>query len=316
MGRPSTVKPARTGASRRDFFKHSGSAAVARAAVPSLGWSGGAADAASNPVFQHGVASGDPLSDRVILWTRASSVSSRSATVVNYVVATDPALSVVVASSSTKTNVLRDFTVKGDVPGLRPNTTYYYRFAADGAQSPVGRTKTLPDGAAPKLRMAVVSCSNFACGYFNVYQRIAERADLDLVVHLGDYLYEYGTGQYGTARACEQANEIVSSADYRARHAQYKRHENSQAMHRQHPMVAIWDDHETTNNAWVGGAENHQPATEGDWVARVAAALQANYEWMPVRVVDPTAPRRNDRSYAFGNLVDLIMLEERVGARS
>lgn len=316
MGRPSTVKPARTGASRRDFFKHSGSAAVALAAVPSLGWSGGAADAASNPVFQHGVASGDPLSDRVILWTRASSVSSRSATVVNYVVATDPALSVVVASSSTKTNVLRDFTVKVDVPGLRPNTTYYYRFAADGAQSPVGRTKTLPDGAAPQLRMAVVSCSNFAYGYFNVYQRIAERADLDLVVHLGDYLYEYGTGQYGTARACGQANEIVSSADYRARHAQYKRHENSQAMHRQHPMVAIWDDHETTNNAWVGGAENHQPATEGDWVARVAAALQANCEWMPVRVVDPTAPRRNDRSYAFGNLVDLIMLEERVGARS
>jgi alkaline phosphatase D len=137
-----------------------------------------------------------------------------------------------------------------------------------------------------------------------------------MVVHLGDYLYEYGTGQYGTARACEPANEIVSLADYRARHAQYKRDENSQAMHRQHPLVAIWDDHETANNSWVDGAENHTPATEGAWAARVAAALQAYYEWMPVRVVDPAMPRRNQRSYAFGNLVDLIMLEERLGGRS
>jgi alkaline phosphatase D len=316
MGRPNTVKPARTGTSRRDFFKRSGSAAAALAAVPALGWSDTASAARPNAVFQHGVASGDPLSDRVILWTRTSPVSSRSTSVVRYVVATDPGLSRVVATGSTKTNVLRDFTVKVDVTGLSPNTTYYYRFAAEGEESPVGRTRTLPVGAAPKLRMAVVSCSNFAYGYFNVYQRIAERADLDLVVHLGDYLYEYGTGQYGTARTCEPANEIVSLADYRARHAQYKRDENSQAMHRQHPLVAIWDDHETANNAWVGGAENHQPATEGEWAARVAAALQAYYEWMPVRVVDPTQPRRNNRSYAFGNLVDLIMLEERVGARS
>ena len=316
MGRPSNVKPARTGASRRDFFKRSGSAAVAIAAVPMLGFGGDAGAAAANAVFQHGVASGDPLADRVVLWTRASPIGTRSATVVDFVVATDPALSVVVAKGSTKTNVLRDFTVKVDVAGLQPNTTYYYRFTADGAQSPTGRTKTLPVGAARQLRMAVVSCSNFASGYFNVYQRIAERADLDMVVHLGDYIYEYATGQYGTARPCEPANEIVTLADYRARHAQYKRDENSQAMHRQHPLVAIWDDHETANNAWVDGAENHTPETEGAWAARVAAALQAYYEWMPVRVVDPAMPRRNQRSYAFGNLVDLIMLEERLGGRS
>ena len=281
-----------------------------------LGFGGDAGAAAANAVFQHGVASGDPLADRVVLWTRASPIGTRSATVVDYVVATDPALSVVVAKGSTKTNVLRDFTVKVDVAGLQPNTTYYYRFTADGAQSPTGRTKTLPVGAARQLRMAVVSCSNFACGYFNVYQRIAERADLDMVVHLGDYICEYATGQYGTARPCEPANEIVTLADYRARHAQYKRDESSQAMHRQHPLIAIWDDHETANNSWVDGAENHTPETEGAWAARVAAALQAYYEWMPVRVVDPAMPRRNQRRYAFGNLVDLIMLEERLGGRS
>ena len=281
-----------------------------------LGFGGDAGAAAANAVFQHGVASGDPLADRVVLWTRASPIGTRSATVVDYVVATDPALSVVVAKGSTKTNVLRDFTVKVDVAGLQPNTTYYYRFTADGAQSPTGRTKTLPVGTARQLRMAVVSCSNFAYGYFNVYQRIAERADLDMVVHLGDYICEYATGQYGTARPCEPANEIVTLADYRARHAQYKRDESSQAMHRQYPLIAIWDDHETANNSWVDGAENHMPETEGAWAARVAAALQAYHEWMPVRVVDPAMPRRNQRRYAFGNLVDLIMLEERLGGRS
>lgn len=317
MGRPLHVKPARVGSNRRDFFKRSGATAAAFAATPLLPWVAGTAGAATvNPVFQHGVASGDPLADRVILWTRASPASSRTSTVVDYVVATDPALKSVVATGSTKTNVLRDFTVKVDVTGLKPGTTYYYCFSADGVLSAVGRTKTLPVGTAPSLRMAVVSCSNFAAGYFNAYRRIAQRADLDMVVHLGDYIYEYGSNQYGSVRPCEPPTEIISLADYRARHAQHKRDADSQEMHRQHPMIAIWDDHETANNSWVDGAENHQPATEGPWPARVAAALQAYYEWMPVRVVDPAAPRRNERSYAFGNLVDLIMLEERLGARS
>jgi alkaline phosphatase D len=135
-------------------------------------------------------------------------------------------------------------------------------------------------------------------------------------MHLGDYLYEYGAGQYGNVRTPEPATEMITLADYRMRHAQYKRDVDSQAMHRQHPMVAIWDDHETANNSWKDGAENHQPATEGTWTARVAAALQAYYEWMPVRRVDAANPRRNNRSYAYGDLAELIMLEERLGARS
>ena len=242
--------------------------------------------------------------------------SASPAITVDYVVATDPALLSVVSRGRTKTNALRDNTVKVDAAGLRPDTTYYYRFTAEGAASPIGRTKTLPVAGATSLRAAVVSCSNFAAGYFNVYRQIARRADLDLVVHLGDYIYEYGSGQYGSVRPCEPANEIVTLADYQLRHAQYKRDADAQEMHRQHAFVAIWDDHETANNAWRDGAENHQPGAEGDWARRVAVALQAYYEWMPVRVVDPARPRDNSRRFQYGGLVDLLMLEERLSARA
>ncbi len=339
MGRPSHVKPARTGTSRREFFKRSaGGAALVVAAspmVPMGSLSAAPADRAGANTFQHGVASGDPLHDRVILWTRvtphAYTALAASAHIedredeeacrdgkvlVRFTVALDPQFNRPVSHGTFKTGPERDHTVKIDVTGLRPDTTYYYRFRALGTTSAIGRTKTLPKGQVERLRMAVVSCSNFAAGYFNAYRQIAARADLDMVVHLGDYIYEYGAGQYGNVRPCEPANEILTLADYRMRHAQYKRDADSQAMHRQHPLVAIWDDHETANNAWKDGAENHQAANEGAWPERVKAALQAYYEWMPVRVVDPANLRRNNRSFAFGNLVDLIMLEERLGARS
>ncbi|OYV01201.1 MAG: hypothetical protein CFE45_05885 [Burkholderiales bacterium PBB5] len=311
MGRPNQVKPARTGANRREFFKRSGATAAAMAASSTM-----LGAQAANPVFQHGVASGDPLGDRVILWTRVTVVSAKPLVPVTYVVATDAGLRNVVLRGATTTSAARDFTVKVDAAGLSPNTTYYYQFTAGGSTSPVGRTKTLPVGPTSSLRFAVVSCSNHAYGYFNAYGRIALRADLDLVMHLGDYIYEYGAGQYGTARTPEPTNEIVSLSDYRARHGQYKRDVDSQAMHRQHPLVAIWDDHETANNSFKTGAENHTPATEGDWATRVAAALQAYYEWMPVRQPDASNPRDNHRGFAYGDLADLLMLEERVNARS
>ena len=313
MGRPRQVPPARTGTSRRDFFKRSGSTAVAlAAAVPGLA----PAAVAANPVFAHGVASGDPLSDRVILWTRISPARLDRAARGSWVIARDTALLDVVQQGSFVTRAEQDFTVKIDAEGLQPGSTYYYQFSHAGVVSPLGRTRTLPVGHVERLRCAVVSCSNVAAGYFNAYRRLAERADLDLVVHLGDYLYEYGSGQYGSVRACEPAHEILSLADYRQRHAQYKRDADAQAMHRQHPMVAIWDDHETANNAWQGGAENHTEGSEGTWTARVAAALQAYYEWMPVRQPSRRQPTRDQRSFAFGDLMDLVMLEERLGARS
>ncbi len=318
MGRPARIKAQPTGTSRRGFFKASGGAAAALAATPMLGLAQKVREAGVvvPARFQHGVASGDPLADRVILWTRVTPPSPVSVVNVSYVVATDPALTQVVVRGVAKTNPSRDYTVKVDPAGLQPGTTHYYRFTVDGENSPVGRTKTLPVGATQSLRFAVVSCSNHAYGYFNAYRRIAARADLDFVMHLGDYLYEYGPNDYGTARTPEPPNEMVTLSDYRTRHAQYKRDADSQAMHRQNPLIAIWDDHETTNDAWRDGAQNHTEGAEGTWPGRVAVALQAYYEWMPIRPVDTTNLRKNNRFFAYGDLADLVMLEERLTSRS
>ena len=317
MGRPTLLKARRIGANRRDFFKRSSSAAVALASVPLLPLPSALANSvATGAVFQHGVASGDPLADRVILWTRVTPPVTRSSVLVDYVLALDPAFTQTVARGRTKTSPDRDYTVKVDALRLSANTTYYYRFSAEGSTSPIGRTRTLPVGTTTRLRMAVVSCSNHAAGFFNAYRRIAERADLDLVVHLGDYLYEYGPNTFGSLRTPEPPNEMVTLSDYRTRHAQYKRDVDAQEVHRQHPMICIWDDHEITNDSWIDGAENHNPVTEGDWTQRVSTGLRAYYEWMPVRIPDATTPRRNQRAFQIGDLVDLVMLEERLSARS
>lgn len=315
MGRPTHVKPTQPHGNRRDFFRRSGTGAMLLAAGPLA-----LATEESGQVFQHGVASGDPLTDRVILWTRVTPPAGDEVVTVGYVVAADPALTQVVQTGTTNTGVKRDFTVKLDITGLKPGRTYYYRFGALGAVSAVGRTRTLPVGDVSRLRVGVVSCSNHAYGYFNAYGRLAQRADLDLVVHLGDYIYEYGPGQYGNVRTPEPAAEMVTLADYRARHAQYKRDPDSQAMHRQHPLVAIWDDHEITNDTWRRGAQNHSPDTEGAYARRVADGLAAYYEWMPIRPRDPADlpgnRRSNQRNFRFGNLAELVMLEERLSARS
>ena len=306
-----------TGTTRRSFFRRSGAAAAALAGAPALALAARGSKAIEGSVpFQHGVASGDPLADRVILWTRITLPSVNGTLKLTYTVATDPALTNVVRRGAALTDADRDHTVKVDVTGLSAGTTYYYRFAFDNQVSPIGRTRTAPAGPLARLRLAVVSCSNHAFGLFNAYRRIAERADLDAVVHLGDYLYEYGPNTYGSLRTPEPPNEMVTLSDYRLRHAQYKRDTDLQAVHRQHPMVCIWDDHEITNDAWRDGAENHQPATEGDWATRVAVGLRAYYEWMPVRMPDAQQPRRNQRAFGFGNLVDLVMLEERLSERS
>ena len=313
MGRPTKLAPQDTprAPNRRDFFRRSGGAALAAASAPMLFGSGASA---AGPVFQHGVASGDPLSDRVILWTRVTPPEGSSAVTVDYQVALDPAFTQPVASGRVRTSAQRDWTVKVDVAGLAAGRTCYYRFGALGSVSPIGRSRTLPTGSTARLRIAVVSCSNHAAGYFNAYRRIAERADLDLVLHLGDYLYEYGSNQFGEVRPAEPATEILTLTDYRTRHAQYKRDADSQELHRQHPLMPIWDDHEVANDAWLRGAQNHDPATEGAWPGRRSRALQAYYEWMPVREpADRTRPQRNVR---LGDLAEIVMLEERLSARS
>jgi alkaline phosphatase D len=325
MGRPSFIKPRPAGTSRRGFFTRSGSAALALAGAPALAlardFDEDDDDQENRPgrgrvAFEHGVASGDPLTRRVILWTRVTPQRRPRHVIVKYEVALDARMRHVVERGITATGPDRDYTVKVDADGLRPGTTYYYRFSARGVDSPVGRTRTAPLGHTTRLRLAVASCSNHAAGYFNAYRRIAERADLDAVLHLGDYLYEYGPAEYGSLRTPEPPNEMVTLSDYRLRHAQYKRDADSQALHRQHPLIAIWDDHEITNDAWKDGAQNHTEGAEGSWPERVNMGLKAYYEWMPVRVPDRRQPRQNQRAFRFGNLLDLSLLEERLSARS
>lgn len=273
--------------------------------------------------FLHGVASGEPATTSFLLWTRVTpGQGSGGFVTVRYEVAEDEDFTDIAARGSIETSPARDWTVKATPGNLLPGRSYYYRFMAGDAVSPTGRCKTLPAGSVDKARFAVVSCSNYAFGYFNVYDAIAQRDDIDAVIHLGDYIYEYSTEGYGGAvskqlgREHVPDKEIVSLDDYRARHAQYKSDAGSRAMHAAHPMIPVWDDHETTNNSWEGGAENHD-LSEGDWDERRSAALRAYYEWMPVRdPVGGAAPEALLRDFQWGDLVTLATLETRLMARS
>ncbi|MEV5241690.1 alkaline phosphatase D family protein [Streptomyces cinnamoneus] len=275
----------------------------------------------SGTAFLHGVASGDPLPDGVLLWTRVTPTADAEpgsgrgpAVEVAWEVAEDAGFTRVVARGTVTASAATDHTVKADVRGLRPATGYFFRFTADGTHSPTARTRTAPaHGAATEgVRFGVVSCANWESGHFSAYRHLADRRDLDAVLHLGDYIYEYGTGQYPAAkyvvRPHAPAHEIVTLADYRTRHGRYRTDPALQALHHAHPVVAIWDDHEFANDAWTGGAENHTPGAEGDWAVRMAAAKQAYFEWMPVR---PSTEGTTYRRLRFGKLADLHLLDLR-----
>lgn len=272
----------------------------------------------SPPLFNHGVASGDPLSDRVILWTRVSPQGSPTSVTVRWSVATDPEMRTVVATGTAYAQSAFDYTVKVDATGLAANSTYYYQFVAEGWASPVGRTKTLPDGPVEQARFALVSCSNYPYGYFNAYGAISRRNDIDAVIHLGDYYYEYGEDEYGDGTPIDRMptplTEVRSLAEYRTRHALYKTDLQLQELHRQHPIICIWDDHEFADDAWRGGAGNHT-AVDGDWSTRLAAALQAYWEWMPVRQPDASDGSRIYRQFQYGDLLDLVLLDTRLFGR-
>ena len=260
--------------------------------------------------FRNGVASGDPLADGVVLWTRAVPVSATDTMArVRYELAADPAFVELVGSGLVQTDAMRDWTIKIDLSGLQPDRAYYYRFRSASEMSPTGRTRTAPLGATPRLRLAFVTCSNYVAGYFHAYRRIAERRDLHAVVHLGDYIYENGAD--GPVRAHQPPRELLTLADYRERYAQYRADEDLQELHRQHPMIWVWDDHEIANNAWRAGAEAHDPAQEGDYATRRAAAMQAAFEWMPIRLPDTGDPARIWRGFTFGDLADLAMIDTR-----
>ncbi|MET7285021.1 alkaline phosphatase D family protein [Streptomyces sp. NPDC005573] len=277
--------------------------------------------AADAPAFLHGVASGDPLPDGVLLWTRVTPTPDATPgsgtgpdTEVTWTVARDRALTNVVAQGSTTATAAADHTVKADIRGLQPATDYYFRFSAGTAVSPVARTRTAPaaDAAVPGLRFGVVSCANWEAGWFSAYRHLAARGDLDAWLHLGDYIYEYKSGEYAArgkvVRPHAPAHEILTLADYRIRHATHKTDPDLQALHLKAPVVAIWDDHEFADNAWSGGAVNHTEGAEGTWTARQAAAKQAYFEWMPVR---PAIAGTTYRRLRFGKLADLSLLDLR-----
>ncbi|TDG15205.1 alkaline phosphatase [Seongchinamella unica] len=292
----------------------------ATAALPLVGCAGFARQSGNSSAFAHGVASGDPDERSVVLWTRIS--TERRTATGKWIVTEDAEHRRVVKRGAFSTDRSRDMTVKLVVDGLEPGKTYYYSFKYKGQNSPVGRTRTLPTGSPGKLGIALASCSNYPFGYFNAYETIALDPGVDFVVHLGDYIYEYGPDGYGgqsgvaLGREHRPRRETVTLKDYRQRHAQYKADPQSQMMHAAHPLIAIWDDHESTDNPWREGANNHQQETEGDWVSRRERSLQAYFEWMPLR--EPAAGMDRAqywRHYQFGDLASLVTLETRHTAR-
>ncbi|MFP3978953.1 alkaline phosphatase D family protein [Marinobacter sp. KMM 10035] len=273
--------------------------------------------------FIHGVASGDPLAYQVILWTRITAEGLDEIPVIAEVSET-PDFSALVYEGIGYARSSSDYTVKIDAHLPRAGTTYYYRFESLGQLSTVGRTRTTPAPSEQMdhLRLAVVSCSNYPYGYFNAYRRVAYRPDLDAVIHLGDYIYEYAQGEYSDKNLTEERpidppHEIVSLEDYRRRYACYRTDGDLQECHRQHPFICVWDDHEITNDSWQGGAENHNPEKgEGDYLERKRAAVKAYFEWMPIRRVDPDNEIRIYRHFEFGQLLSLMMLDTRLIGRS
>ena len=275
--------------------------------------------------FLHGVASGDPLQDRIILWTRVTPKEGFKGTIpVAWEIASDADFRHKVNSGVFNTNATRDFTVKIDASGLKPHTDYYYRFKVGNKFSPIGRTHTLPKGNVEDLVLVAASCALYSNGFFNAYKEISKMERVDLVLHLGDYIYEYGAGpnDYGMAvgskigRAPKPAHETISLEDYRERYACYRLDEDLQAAHARVPWICVWDDHETANDDWADGAENHQ-ANEGDWKARAKASVLAYYEWIPIREPEKGKdPKEINRAFEIGNLATIIMMENRLVGRS
>ncbi|MGB3455744.1 MAG: alkaline phosphatase D family protein [Litorimonas sp.] len=278
------------------------------------------ADQTAEGSFEHGVASGDPAATSVVLWTRVTPDDAGPVTVI-WEIDTDPAFPAPM-SGTVEARAVRDHTVKVVLEGLAPGMDYHFRFRAGASVSPVGRTRTLPDGSPESVRFAVVSCANLEHGFFNVYDLIARRgSEFDALLHLGDYYYEYGADTYDApdkpaGRSHEPAHEILDLADYRTRHAQYRRDPNLQAVTAAMPIIPIWDDHETANDSWRDGAQNHDPG-EGSWEDRKQAALRAYFEWMPVREPEPgRAAETFYRSFQFGDLLTLVGVETRLTARA
>lgn len=273
--------------------------------------------------FSHGVASGDPTANAVIIWTRAIPLRDDKKIQVAWEVAKEASFDKVIRAGMVNTSAQQDFTIKVDLRDLEPDTQYFYRFIGAGQISFSGKTKTLSNSHIDQIKMVVVSCSNYPAGYFNAYTEAAKIEDLDCVLHLGDYIYEYEQGGYATENAdkigrslaSDNNSELITLSDYRKRYALYRTDSGLQALHAHAPFIVVWDDHEITNDAWTDGAQNHNKG-EGKYLDRKAAAIQAYYEWLPIR--PPMGPTRAEiyRHFQFGDLISLHMLDTRLIGRN
>ena len=306
---------------RRSFIIRVASASAAVAAGGLLSACGGGDDEATPTArFDFGVASGDPLADRVVLWTHAAPANGQSTVSLTWEVARDAGFTQVVSSGQVQATAAAGFTAKVDATGLSAGQSYFYRFREGGNNSPVGRTRTLPASGVGSVKMAVFSCANYPAGFFHAYSEALNQG-AEYAVHLGDYIYEYPANGYASqdavalGRVSSPANECLTLADYRARYAQYRSDPDLKRLHASLPLIAVWDDHEIANDAHVTGAENHTEGGEGAFTDRVAAALKVWHEWMPVRTPDMTDLRKIYRSFDFGNLLSLHMLETRLLGR-
>lgn len=273
--------------------------------------------------FQSGVASGDPTKTSFVIWTRALPTDGGSIANVRFDISKDKNFDAVIRSGKIQTTADRDFTVKVDITGLEPGTTYFYRFTGGENRSTTGRGRTLPNNDVRSIKFALASCANYPSGFYNAYREISKIKDLDVVVHVGDYIYEYAADGYDSktgealGRLHKPAHEIVTLSDYRERFAQYRSDLDLQAAHANAPFITIWDDHETANNSWSGGSSNHHEDAEGRWETRRDAALRAYFEWMPMR--DPiagSAAERLNRTYDFGDIASLLVIETRLTGRN
>lgn len=307
---------------RRSFIKLSSLAGVGLTVSTGLAGCVSTAKPQVAAKFTHGVASGDPLQTAVILWTRAVPSDDTNQAQIIWEVAESESFNTLVASGEVSSNATRDFTVKVDVTGLNPGTRYFYRFRSASSVSAVGETKTLPGDAVNEVTFGVFSCSNYPAGFFTPYAEAAKQDSIDYVLHLGDYIYEYDGKGYGTQHAEEMGRtfvadndtELFTLTDYRKRYALYRTDEGLRSLHQRKPFIVVWDDHEISNDTYKDGAQNHQ-LDEGDFYARRAAAVQAYYEWLPIRPPFGDSRLEIYRQFTFGKLVDLYMLDTRVLAR-
>ncbi len=306
---------------RRDFLVTTASAAAV-VATGSLVACGGSSSVAASE-FKYGVASGDPLTDRVVLWAHAKVPNSTASVNLTWQISADDKFAVLVNSGKLTTTADSSFTTKVDATGLTAGNMYFYRFIDEaGVVSPVGITRTLPAAGVASVKFAVFSCALYSEGYFNAYDAAA-KSDAQYAVHLGDYLYEYGSDpvKFGNkdavtlGRVIVPANDMVSLDDYRNRYALYRSDVNLQALHAKMPWITVWDDHEFANNAYVTGAENHITATQGDWTTRKNIAARAYHEWMPIRTPDASNLLKIYRRFDFGNLFSLHMVDTRIEGR-